>query len=117
MNKNRFVSTNWSISEHNVEDNSVYNDMIAIINENKKILEEKYSQYRINEAAMMVYKLIWDDFCSNYLEKIKVPKGEMMAKQIYNQTLDIYEKLMIMLSPFMPFITNLIIEKIKALRK
>ena len=114
----RFIAMQENyLSEHNIQNNSVYNDMIAIINENKKILEEKYSQYRINETAMIVYKLIWDDFCSNYLEKIKVPKGQMMSKQVYNQTLDIYEILMLMLSPFMPFITNLIIEKIKALRK
>lgn len=105
------------LSEQSVDDNSVYNQMLETINNNEKLLEEKYVQYRINEAAMMVYKFIWDDFCSNYLEKIKVPKGQMMSKQVYNQTLDIYEKLIIMLSPFMPFITNLIIKKIKDLKR
>ena len=114
----RFIAMQENhLSEQSVDDNSVYNQMLETINRNEKLLEEKYAQYRINEAAMMVYKLIWDDFCSNYLEKIKVPKGQMMSKQVYNQTLDIYEKLMIMLSPFMPFITNLIIKKIKDLRR
>ena len=55
---------------------------------------------------MTVYKLIWDDFCSWYLEIIKPPYGEAIDTTTYNSAINLFEKLMQLLHPFMPFITE-----------
>ena len=55
---------------------------------------------------MTTYKLIWDDFCSNYLEIIKPPYQQPIDRQTYEQTIVFFEKLMKILHPFMPFLTE-----------
>jgi len=74
-----------------------------------QVLEEVndlYAKYRISEALMATYKLIWDDFCSWYLEMIKPPFGKPMDEQTYQHTIRFFENLMKLLHPFMPFITE-----------
>ena len=61
---------------------------------------------------MTVYKLIWDDYCSWYLEMIKPPFGEPIDKRTYERTIDFQEKLMKVLHPFMPFISEEIWQQI-----
>jgi valyl-tRNA synthetase len=60
----------------------------------------------MSEAVMTLYKLIWDDFCSVYLEQVKPGFEEPIAKSTYEATVAIFEDLMKMLHPFMPFITE-----------
>ncbi len=65
-----------------------------------------YTRYRISDALMMVYKLIWDDFCSWYLEMIKPEFGKPIDRATYDATAVFFEKQMQLLHPFMPFITE-----------
>ncbi len=69
-------------------------------------IEDNFSKYRLSEALMTTYKLVWDDFCSWYLEMIKPEYLKPIDKATYEATIDIFEKLMCMLHPFMPFITE-----------
>ena len=69
-------------------------------------IEDNFSKYRLSEALMTTYKLVWDDFCSWYLEMIKPEYQKPIDKATYEATIDIFEKLMCMLHPFMPFITE-----------
>jgi valyl-tRNA synthetase len=73
-------------------------------------INDQFSKYRISEALMSVYKLIWDDFCSWYLEMVKPDfvNGEAVAidRKTYHATIAIFNQLLKMLHPFMPFITE-----------
>lgn len=63
------------------------------------------SEYRLGDAIMELYKFIWDDFCSWYLEMVKPADGKM-APQTLSRTVAAYEQMMVLLHPFMPFITE-----------
>ena len=76
-------------------------------------IDELFNEYRISEALMATYKLIWDDFCSWYLEIIKPPYGELMDKTTYQNAVDFLEELMQILHPFMPFVTEEVWHNIK----
>ena len=69
-------------------------------------IEHDFENYRLSEALMTTYKLMWDDFCSWYLEMVKPPFGSKIDRETYDCTIDIFEKLMLMLHPFMPFVTE-----------
>ncbi|MFN3405730.1 MAG: valine--tRNA ligase [Cytophagaceae bacterium] len=69
-------------------------------------LEDNFSKYRLSDAIMTVYKLIWDDFCSWYLEMIKPNFGEPIDRETYEKTIGIFENLLSILHPFMPFISE-----------
>ncbi|MDL2227804.1 valine--tRNA ligase [Bacteroidales bacterium OttesenSCG-928-K03] len=83
------------------------------INASISQLDNQFKDYRISEALMTTYKLIWDDFCSWYLEIIKPPYGEGIDAKTYNQAVDFFEKLMQLLHPFMPFVTEEIWHNLK----
>jgi len=73
------------------------------------VLEEvnqDFDRFRISDALMKTYKLVWNDFCSWYLEMIKPPYGEVIDEQTYQRTVAFFEDLMKMLHPFMPFLTE-----------
>ena len=63
-------------------------------------------RYRISEALMIIYKLIWDDFCSCFLEVVKPGFQQPIDGKTYRDIIDIFEMLMQFLHPFMPFITE-----------
>lgn len=69
-------------------------------------VEDDFSKYRISDALMKVYKLIWDDFCSWLLEIVKPEYGEKIDKNTYDDIIDILEDNLKILHPFMPFITE-----------
>lgn len=73
-------------------------------------INEQFSKYRISEVLMSVYKLIWDDFCSWYLEMVKPDfvNGEASSidRKTYEATVDFFNQLLKLLHPFMPFITE-----------
>ncbi len=69
-------------------------------------LQDLYGKYRISEALMVVYRLFWDDFSANFLEMIKPAYGSPIDLQTYTQVLRFFETLLMMLHPFMPFITE-----------
>ncbi len=69
-------------------------------------LEESFVRYRISEALMLTYRLFWDDFSAWYLEIIKPPYGMPLDRVTHRETLQIFETLMMIIHPFMPFITE-----------
>lgn len=69
-------------------------------------LNRHFEKFRMSDALMTLYKLIWDDFCSWYLEMIKPDYQQALDKTTLNSCIDFYEKLMLILHPFMPFITE-----------
>ena len=69
-------------------------------------IEDSFVRYRISDALMQAYKLFWDDFSGWYLEIIKPAFGQPMDGKTHSQTLVIFEDLMKILHPFMPFITE-----------
>ena len=69
-------------------------------------LDKQLEEYRISEAVMTVYKFFWDEFSSWYLEIIKPAYQQGIDKQTLNSTFDFFDKIMKMLHPFMPFITE-----------
>ena len=75
---------------------------------NKTLLEidDLFSKYRLSEALMTVYKLFWDEFSSWYLEMIKPAYGQPIDRETYQATLGFFDKLLKMLHPFMPFISE-----------
>jgi len=68
--------------------------------------EKGYADFRISEILVNMYKLIWNDFCSWYLEMIKPAFGEGISKETYNATISIFEDILKILHPFMPFLTE-----------
>jgi valyl-tRNA synthetase len=76
-------------------------------------IDQQFKEFRLSEALKTIYSLIWDDFCSWYLEWIKPTYGEKISKSIYQETIRYYEELIRMLHPFMPFITEEIYHLLK----
>ena len=69
-------------------------------------VDEMFADFRLNEALMAVYKLIWDDFCSVLLEAVKPPYGEKMGVQTLERVKEAFDQVLRLLHPFMPFITE-----------
>ncbi len=69
-------------------------------------MNDLMEKYRISEALMAVYKLFWDEFASWYLEIIKPAYGQPIDSKTYADTMAMFEKLLLLLHPFMPFITE-----------
>ncbi|MBP5527726.1 MAG: valine--tRNA ligase [Bacteroidales bacterium] len=69
-------------------------------------IEKDFDQYRLSEALMASYKLAWDDFCSWYLEMVKPAYGTPIDRETYDATISIFSRLMLILHPFMPFVTE-----------
>ena len=82
----------------------------AKLKEANAVMNEQFKTYRISEALMTVYRLFWDEFSAWYLELVKPAyidgKQQPMDKATMEATLRFFEKLMQMLHPFMPFITE-----------
>ena len=76
-------------------------------------IDDHFKKYRISDALMSIYKLVWDDFCSWYLEIIKPSFGLPIDTITYRNTLLFLEKCLIVLHPFMPFISEEIWSGIK----
>jgi valyl-tRNA synthetase len=69
-------------------------------------INQMLNQFRLSEALKTLYSLIWDDYCSWYLEWIKPPYGENISAHDLQQAVSFYEQLVMLLHPFMPFITE-----------
>ena len=70
------------------------------------VINDNYDKFRISEVLMSVYKLVWDDFCSSYLEMIKPPYQKPIDKATLETTLAYFEEILKLLHPFMPFISE-----------
>jgi valyl-tRNA synthetase len=78
----------------------------AKLNETVAEITDLFAKFRISDALMSTYKLVWDDFCSWYLELVKPEYGQPIDRATYAQTVNYFEQLLCLLHPFMPFITE-----------
>ena len=76
------------------------------LNEVKQALDQAYTDFRLSEALKMLYSLVWDDFCSWYLEWVKPGFEQPISKAVYEQTITYFDELLQLLHPYMPFITE-----------
>jgi valyl-tRNA synthetase len=76
-------------------------------------LDGLFDTFRLSEALKTIYSLIWDDFCSWYLEWVKPAQDASISKEVYEATLDIFESLLQLLHPFLPFVTEEIYHTIR----
>lgn len=82
---------------------------------NKQLAEinDHYAKYRMSDALMSTYKLVWDDFCAWYLEMVKPGFEQPIDKWTYDKTISILENVLKVMHPYMPFITEEIYHLIK----
>lgn len=76
-------------------------------------IDNHYEKYRISDVLMSIYRLIWDDFCSWLLEIIKPAYGSPIDQTTLNQLIDILDRLLVTLHPFMPFLTEELWQSLK----
>jgi valyl-tRNA synthetase len=76
------------------------------LNQSLTELTDHFEKFRMSDALLAVYKLIWDDFCAWYLEMIKPEFGKPIDLVTYTKTVSLFESLLKVLHPFMPFITE-----------
>ena len=97
----------WEIVDGENADNKVIIEWLeSKLNKTLIELDASFKSFRLSEALMTVYKLIWDDFCSWYLELIKPDYQAPIDRYTYEKTIALFEKLLQALHPFMPFITE-----------
>lgn len=103
----RLLNT-WEVEEIEQPDSSriavewFENKLNATLSE----IDDQFDKYRISDALMLVYKLVWDDFCSWYLELIKPGYQQPIDRKTKEQTTVFFEKLIKIVHPFMPFISE-----------
>lgn len=99
----------WQVSSKTEPSDS---DTIAIAwyrNKFQKTLseiEDHYGKYRISDALMATYKLVWDDFCSWFLEMVKPAFGKPIAEATYREVISLLEDNLKILHPFVPFVSE-----------
>ncbi len=76
-------------------------------------IENDFKKFRLSDALMVIYKLFWDEFSSWYLETIKPEYQKPIDKITYEKTINIFEKLLQVIHPFMPFISEELWQTIK----
>ncbi len=76
-------------------------------------INEHYEKFRISDALMTTYKLVWGDFCSWYLEMIKPEYQHPIDQATYDRTISLFEDILKILHPFMPFISEELWHQIK----
>jgi len=77
-------------------------------------IEDHFEKYRISDALMAIYKLVWDDFCSWFLEMIKPGYQQPIDSITFGKAIDLLESNLKLLHPFMPFLTEEIWQHIAA---
>ncbi|MGB5608975.1 valine--tRNA ligase [Eudoraea sp.] len=75
-------------------------------------IEDHFAKYRISEALMTIYKLVWDDFCSWLLEIVKPAYQQPIDRKSYTAIISIFENNLKLLHPFMPFLSEEIWQRI-----
>jgi len=83
------------------------------LNQVKTEVEGLMEQYKLSEALKTIYSLVWDDFCSWYLEWVKPGFEQPISKEVYEKTVRFFEELMQLIHPFMPFVSEEIYHLLK----
>ncbi len=87
--------------------------MMTRIQQTIEAVNDDLSRYRLNEALLKTYSLVWDDYCDWYLELIKPEFGKTMDRAAAERALIHFETLIKLLHPFMPFITEEIWQRLR----
>ncbi|MEL6668022.1 MAG: valine--tRNA ligase [Bacteroidota bacterium] len=113
FNANRLLQ-GWSqVDRDPTEAEQVAADWLeARLSQTIEQVNNAFTDYRLSDAVMSLYKFIWGDFCSLYLEILKPADGEI-SKETYGRTIAAFEQMMTLLHPFMPFITEEIWHQLK----
>lgn len=104
-----YLTTLWEVSQDIEQPNS---SKIALEWYEAKFqkalieIEDHFSKYRLSDALMSIYKLIFDDFCGWLLEIVKPAYGQPIDAVTYNKLISIFEENLKIMHPFMPFITE-----------
>lgn len=69
-------------------------------------IEDHFEKYRLSDALMAIYKLVWDDFCSWFLEMIKPGYQQPIDRATFDKAIEMLEANLKLLHPFMPFLTE-----------
>ncbi len=69
-------------------------------------IEEDFNNYRLSDALMGIYKLVWDDFCAWYLEMVKPAYQQPIDQASYEATKNFFERILKLIHPFMPFLSE-----------
>ena len=83
------------------------------LNQVKTEVEVLMGQYKLSEALKTIYSLVWDDFCSWYLEWVKPGFEQPISKEVYEKTVGFFEELMQLIHPFVPFVSEEIYHLLK----
>ena len=78
----------------------------ARFNEALAEIEDHFDHYRISDALMATYKLVWDDFCAWYLELVKPGYQQPISEAVLEQTKTFFSRILTLIHPFMPFISE-----------
>jgi len=97
----------WEINgDSNPENTAAIDWFESKLNQTIALIDEHFTNFRISDALMTLYNFIWDDFCSWYLEFIKPEFGKPIDQNTYNKTIGFFETCLVLLHPYMPFITE-----------
>jgi len=113
----------WQVTEIAENEDIVKKNALAVRWLNEKFqqvllqVESDFEQFRLSEALLGLYTFIWDDFCAWYLEMVKPGYEQPIDRETYEATLDIYSKIMVVLHPFMPFVTEEIWHQLRVRKK
>jgi len=104
----------WEVTEGKNEDNTAAIEWM----ENKfdqvaQQVEKSYETYRISEVLNTLYKFVYDDFFGTYLEMVKPDYQKPIDKYSYDKTIDLFEKVMQIFHPIIPFITEEVFHQLK----
>ena len=111
----------WEVSEEALDPDN-YDENVAcawfeeILDNAIVQVKDLFSKYRLSEALMVIYKLFWDDFCSWYLEMIKPEFGKPIDRYVYSAATFYFYRILKLLHPFMPFITEEIWQELKTMK-
>ena len=83
------------------------------LNEVRIAVDKLMKEFRLSEALKTIYSLIWDDYCSWFLEWIKPEYGKNVDPKNYDSAIGFFENILQLLHPYMPFITEEIYHLLK----
>ena len=106
-----------NVNEEECPNEPVFAWFESKIGEALETINKSYDEYKVSEALMTTYKLVWDDFCSWYLEMVKPSYGEAIDSKTLEKTIYYFETLMEILHPMMPFITEELWQSIRDRKK
>ncbi len=99
----------WEINEEHAQPEAaeIAHDWFNIrLNQQLAEINDCFEKFRISDALMAIYKLVWDDFCNYYLEMVKPGYQQPIDQKTYNQAIGFLDQILRIMHPFAPFISE-----------